>query len=176
MKAFFFFLGMILPILHGELSASDHKIKVYFDLGETLIFKTDQNQWLLPSGTITYLKELKDQNIEISIISNVPDSWGDREEKISRLKATIAKNNSSKSPFPWHLFKEIYIPPNNQFRKPHPHLFELIKKAASPKDALVFIGENEKELEVAQATGFKTFRIDSKKSFFYPSLKTLLAL
>lgn len=142
---------------------------IFFDLGNTIVDTTSKKKIHYYPNTVKYLKNLKEQGYRIGVISNIPEKFGKTyDEKLATLKGYINKKWDDKVPFDWTVFDEIILPLNDGERKPAPILFKRAIARAG-RCPIVFMGENNKEIEAAKNLGLSTFQVGEKdKSFYLP--------
>lgn len=127
---------------------------VFFDLGEVLIDTHDSRHLQFMPGAETYLQNMHAAGFRLGLITNVPESWGSTtDEKIEHLKGFVAQNWSGPREFPWAMFEQIHVPPRDELRKPHPHMFLQARSDLDPCRP-IFHGEEPNEVESAKNAGF----------------------
>lgn len=122
-------------------------IEAYFDLGNTLVDTTgrDSNGEIARifyfKNSYPYLRELQKQNVTLGMIINVPGAWD-----IAQLKNYVDLRwiDKEHKAFDWDLFgTHIYVPGDDDLRKPDTFMFQLaVKDARSRQCVPIYQGED----------------------------------
>lgn len=133
---------------------------VYFDLGETLVHTAEDSTTSYLPGAAAYLRELRERNIEVGLITNVPSSWGETDaERAAVLKKEVDSTWQGSAPFAWEDFGDRILTPRTEAeRKPAPVLWERAKADANGC-RLVYEAETAEETEVAASLGYVAYQI-----------------
>ncbi len=145
---------------------------IYFDLGNTLVNTKDHPYEVryMPEA-LEYLNSLKEAGCTMSLIVNIPESFGETyQKKIATLKEYVNSRWMEEAPFVWDYFKEIYVPHSNGDLKPKPILFRQVHLNAWMLSKKVFYqGETPAEIEAAKKAGMNAFLVGSRgNGFFLP--------
>lgn len=143
---------------------------LFFDLGNTLVnTKDDPNHITYMPEAEVYLKKLKDSGCKLSLIVNIPESFGGTyEEKIKTLKAYVDDKWTESKPFTWDYFDEIHVPHSNKDLKPNPILFRLAFLNSWEKGKkVIYQGETAAEIDAAREIGMTAFLVGSRSDSFY---------
>ncbi|HWM38818.1 MAG TPA: hypothetical protein VNS49_17035 [Streptomyces sp.] len=133
---------------------------VYFDLGETLVHTAEDAGTSYMPGAAAYLRKLRERNIEVGLITNVPSSWGETDaERAAALKKEVDKTWKGSTPFAWEDFGDRILTPRTEAeRKPAPALWERAKEDANGC-RLVYEAETADETEVAASLGYVAYQV-----------------
>lgn len=135
-------------------------VVVYFDLGETLIHTEDDGSLHYLPEAARHLRELREADVEVGLITNVPPEWGETDaERAAKLREIVDADWTGTSPFAWEDFEgRILTPRAVEERKPSPALFDRGSGAADGCH-VVYQGETAEELEVARDEGYFTYKV-----------------
>lgn len=155
-------------------STTCEKPFVFFDLGNTVLDTETHNfeKIFYVPGALEYLLKLRQEGFRVGLLVNVPESWGANEiEKLQTLKDFVAKTWSDPRPMDWELFDAgVFFPASNKERKPDPALFKRAARLARAQSCpIVYQGEADDELRVAESVGIRTYRVgQGSRPFFMP--------
>ena len=99
-------LGALVLSLVSTISFADptpgDKPWLFFDIGNTLLKHLPNRKLEYFPNTLSNIKKLRDNNVRLGIISNIPPSWGATHQKrLEKLKRFIANGLPAGSePFP----------------------------------------------------------------------------
>ncbi|QPP07643.1 hypothetical protein G4Z16_15985 [Streptomyces bathyalis] len=144
----------------GERADAAHGCAVvWFDLGETLVHTAENSSTSYMPGAATYLRELRERDIEVGLITNVPSSWGETDaERAAALKKEVDKTWKGSTPFAWKDFGDRILTPRTEAeRKPAPVLWERAKADANGC-RLVYEAETADETDVAASLGYVAYQ------------------
>ncbi|MFH8346419.1 hypothetical protein [Streptomyces sp. NPDC018045] len=132
---------------------------VYFDLGETLVHTAEDSSIGYLPGAAAYLRTLRERNIKVGLLTNVPSSWGETDaERAAALKKEVDSAWKGPVPFAWEDFGDRILTPRTEAeRKPAPALWKRAK-AEAHGCRLVYETENAKETRVAASLGYVAYR------------------
>lgn len=133
---------------------------VYFDLGETLVHTAEDSSTGYLPGAAAYLRELRERDIEVGLITNVPPEWGETDaERAAALKKEVDGTWKGSAPFAWEDFGDRILTPRTEAeRKPAPALWERAKEDADGC-RLVYEAETAEETEAAASLGYVAYQI-----------------
>ncbi|EST39041.1 hypothetical protein N566_04215 [Streptomycetaceae bacterium MP113-05] len=145
---------------HTNAKESPGCAVVYFDLGETLIHTEDDGSIHYLPDTARQLREMRDADIAVGLITNVPPEWGETDAaRAAKLREIVDADWTGAEPFAWEDFEgRILTPRTVEERKPAPALFERGEDTADGCHA-VYQGETPKELDVARGEGYFTYLV-----------------
>ncbi|MGW7353957.1 hypothetical protein [Streptomyces sp. NPDC054784] len=148
------------PAASRVAAAEDGCAVVYFDLGETLVHTAEDDSTSYVPGAADYLRELRERNIEVGLITNVPSEWGDTDAaRAEALKKEVDGAWTGAEPFAWDDFGDrIFTPRTEEERKPAPVLWERAKEDAGDCVA-VYEAETAEETDAATALGYVSYLI-----------------
>ncbi len=151
---------------------------VFFDLGNTIVNTHTSGHYHYYAGSYEYLKALKAMGINVAIISNIPESFGETyEQKVESLKKYLASHWDDSREFDWSIFDKIYIPMNNSELKPAPYIFLKALEETGGHPSL-YISESLKEVEAARRLGMAGFHflegMKKAKSNIYIKLEEII--
>ncbi|SCK22263.1 hypothetical protein H181DRAFT_01634 [Streptomyces sp. WMMB 714] len=151
---------------------------VYFDLGETLVHTAEDDSTGYMPGAAAYLRELRERDIEVGLITNVPPSWGETDaERAAALKKEVDSAWKGSAPFAWEDFGDRILTPRTEAeRKPAPALWERAKENANGC-RLVYEAETAEETEVAASLGYFAYQtgLPSRPAYLPARVIELLA-
>ncbi|RAJ58823.1 phosphoglycolate phosphatase-like HAD superfamily hydrolase [Streptomyces sp. Amel2xB2] len=145
----------------GARAADRHGCAVvWFDLGETLVHTAEDESTAYVPGAAAYLRELRERDIEVGLITNVPPSWGDTDAKrAAALKKEVDKTWKGSTPFAWKDFGDRILTPRTEAEsKPAPALWERAKKNADGC-RLVYQAETAEETDAAAKLGYAAYQV-----------------
>ncbi|NLU71399.1 hypothetical protein HCC61_01575 [Streptomyces sp. HNM0575] len=133
---------------------------VWFDLGETLVHTAEDDSTGYMPGAAAYLRELRERDIEVGLITNVPPSWGETDAKrAAALKKEVDKAWKGSTPFAWKDFGDRILTPRTEAEsKPAPALWERAKKNADGC-RLVYQAETAEETDAAASLGYVAYQV-----------------
>ncbi|OEU91591.1 hypothetical protein DB35_09465 [Streptomyces abyssalis] len=145
----------------GARAAAEHGCAVvWFDLGETLVHTAEDSSTGYMPGAAAYLRELRERNIDVGLITNVPSSWGETDaERAAALKKEVDGTWKGSVPFAWEDFGDRILTPRAEAeRKPAPALWERAKGDANGC-RLVYEAETADETDVAASLGYVAYQV-----------------
>lgn len=141
-------------------TAAEHGCAVvWFDLGETLVHTAEDDSTSYMPGAAAYLRELRERDIEVGLITNVPPSWGETDaERAATLKKEVDGSWKGSAPFAWKDFGDRILTPRTEAEsKPAPALWERAKEN-SDGCRLVYEAETAEETDAAAKLGFLAYQ------------------
>ncbi|MEU5237496.1 HAD family hydrolase [Streptomyces lydicus] len=136
-------------------------VRVYFDLGETLVHTAEDKSVRYLPHAAEHLRALRARHIPVGLITNVPPSWGSTDaERAAELRRVIDKDWKGSQPFAWSDFGDrIFTPRTEAERKPAPTLWQRAKKAAGPC-RVVYQAETADEVEAGASAGYVSYLVN----------------
>ena len=120
---------------------------VFFDMGDVLVDTEQPKRLHYVKGAEAFLNSLRSHGYKIGLLINIPQHFGKTcDEKFKKLKHVLETTWTDKSSLKWGLFDRIFLPPNNEYRKPHPLLFLQAMSISCPA-SIVFFGEDLSEVK-----------------------------
>ena len=161
--------------------------KVYiFDFGKTLVdhgkfdsaTETFVGGMWYREGTHKYLTSLKSAGHVVLAMINIPENWGATYELKKSKLIDVAKKSWTDEiyleGFNWQLFDEIILPIDDAERKKikgNTDIYErglLVAGGYAPDAEVVYIGENDLELEQAASVGMSVWKVSESGRPVYP--------
>ena len=168
-------LHIFVLIIMSCVAFAGEKPIMVFDMGKTISDHTEfdpvtdafKREWYAP-GAYEYLNRLKAQGFTLAMMINIPEEWGDTQErKLEKLKKVVRTgwDDPDHAAFDWTHFDFIFFPDNDLERKGTGNLIFYHKVIAAlarvfgHRDVL-FQGENPIEVAEARRAGMAAWDIN----------------